>query len=68
MPMQPGIGDKAGIAADVGQRDKADAIFLGELYAERGSLPRGDVAELAVAVDLGVAVGLSHNFNAALAA
>ena len=47
------------MAADVGQRDKADAIFLGELYAERGSLPRGDVAELAVAVDLGVAAGLS---------
>ena len=65
---QAGIGDKACIAADVGQRDKADAMLFSEFCTERGSLPRGDVAKLAVAVDLGVAAGLSYNFNAALAA
>ena len=65
---QAGIGDKAGIAADVGQRDEADAMLFSEFCAERGSLPRGDVAELAVAVDLGVAAGLANDFDAAVAA
>ena len=65
---QAGVGDQTGVAADVGQRDKADTVLFGKLHAERGSLPRGDVAELTVAVDFGVAADPAHDFDAALAA